>query len=184
MNIVAGASQFNPRFSSHHLCLEIAIGPFPAGTRKTPSLGSLTGYCCVFHRPDPFTAATHVNWRSYEQPAAQWDAGSDGNATKGPVSTKAAPVIRCGCSICWQQRFGTPGRAAGERSPKGAASESRSWDTSLSQGARMHAAGAKKTGWSRGIYPIYNFHNKLMVEGVSGWMGVKEQSLLQLPAYP
>lgn len=34
-----------------------------------------------------------------------------------------------------------------------------------------------------GVYPIYSFHNKLMVDGVSGWMGVKEQNLLQLPAY-
>lgn len=81
-----------PRFSSHHLCLPIVIRPFPVGTRKTPSLRwwkpPLTGYYCVFHRPDPFTTATHVNWRSYEQ---QWGAGIlnqwNNTTTKEPVST-------------------------------------------------------------------------------------------------
>lgn len=78
---VAKAAMYNnPQLSSHQLCLEIGIRPFPAGTRKTQSLCTwkppLTGYYCVFHRPDPFTTATHVNWRSYEQPVAQWGTGS------------------------------------------------------------------------------------------------------------
>lgn len=100
----AKAALYNPQLSPH-LCLEIGIGPFPAETRKTESLcrwkPPQTGYYCVFHQPDPFSTATHVNWRSYGQPVAQWGTGSSSQYNN--TATKALYQPTGLSNLLWAQ---------------------------------------------------------------------------------
>lgn len=58
---------------------------------------SKTGYYCVFRRPEPFTAATHVNRLTQLLATGSRNELVKQHCNKRPCINPPAPVICCGC---------------------------------------------------------------------------------------